>query len=35
MSDNNTVLFEIDARGLATVTLNRRAVNNAYDDGLS
>lgn len=34
MSDNDTVLFDIDARGVATVTLNRPAVNNAYNDAL-
>jgi methylglutaconyl-CoA hydratase len=39
MSDNDTVLCEIDARGVAFVTLNRPAVGNAYDatliDGLN
>ena len=30
----NPVLWEIDARGVATVTLNRPEVNNAYDAGL-
>ena len=29
MSD--PVLWELDARGVATVTLNRPEVNNAYD----
>lgn len=28
---DNVVLSELDARGIATVTLNRPAVNNAYD----
>ena len=28
------VLFSVDARGVATVTLNRPEVNNAYDEGL-
>ncbi len=28
------VLWELDERGVATVTLNRPAVNNAYDDAL-
>jgi methylglutaconyl-CoA hydratase len=36
---NNTeakqpVLWSLDARGVATVTLNRPEVNNAYDDGM-
>ena len=31
---NETVLSSIDARGVATVTLNRPQVNNAYDDAL-
>src|ERR1700712_4301721 len=30
----NPVLWELDARGVATVTLNRPEVNNAYDSGL-
>jgi methylglutaconyl-CoA hydratase len=30
----NPVLWECDARGVATVTLNRPEVNNAYDDAL-
>jgi methylglutaconyl-CoA hydratase len=30
--ESNTVLWSIDARGVATVTLNRPEVNNAYDD---
>src|SRR5438270_13060575 len=30
----NPVLWEIDQRGVATVTLNRPEVNNAYDAGL-
>jgi methylglutaconyl-CoA hydratase len=34
MPDDETVLFDIDARGVATVTLNRPAVNNAYNDAL-
>lgn len=29
---NNTVLTEVDGRGVATVTLNRPDVNNAYND---
>ena len=33
MSDK-PVLWELDARGVATVTLNRPEVNNAYDAGL-
>lgn len=31
---NDTVLFEIDRRGVATVTLNRPKVNNAYNGEL-
>ncbi len=31
---NDTVLFEIDGRGVATVTLNRPKVNNAYNGDL-
>ncbi len=31
---NDTVLWEIDRRGVATVTLNRPQVNNAYDGAL-
>ena len=31
---NDTVLWEIDGRGVATVTLNRPAVNNAYNGDL-
>jgi methylglutaconyl-CoA hydratase len=34
MSDSEAVLSTLDARGVATVTLNRPAVNNAYDDRL-
>ncbi|MBV8836773.1 MAG: enoyl-CoA hydratase/isomerase family protein, partial [Alphaproteobacteria bacterium] len=36
MTQNTTgpVLWEVDARGVATVTLNRPEVNNAYDGGL-
>jgi methylglutaconyl-CoA hydratase len=34
MPDNETVLLDIDSRGVATVTLNRPAVNNAYNDAL-
>src|SRR6202451_2680938 len=30
----NPVLWELDQRGVATVTLNRPEVNNAYDAGL-
>ena len=30
----NPVLWELDGRGVATVTLNRPEVNNAYDDAL-
>ena len=30
----NPVLWELDSRGVATVTLNRPEVNNAYDAGL-
>src|SRR5438270_12410901 len=29
-----SVLWRVDARGVATVTLNRPAVNNAYNDEL-
>jgi methylglutaconyl-CoA hydratase len=31
---NETVLWQTDPRGVATVTLNRPEVNNAYDDAL-
>lgn len=31
---NGTVLWELDARGVASVTLNRPAVNNAYNGDL-
>ena len=31
---NGTVLWELDSRGVATVTLNRPAVNNAYNGDL-
>src|ERR1700759_5188628 len=31
---SSPVLWEVDARGVATVTLNRPDVNNAYDAGL-
>lgn len=31
---NTTVLWEVDRRGVATVTLNRPEVNNAYDGAL-
>jgi methylglutaconyl-CoA hydratase len=34
MPDNETVLSDIDVRGVATVTLNRPAVNNAYNGEL-
>jgi methylglutaconyl-CoA hydratase len=30
----NPVLWNLDERGVATVTLNRPEVNNAYDSGL-
>ncbi len=30
----NPVLWNLDERGVATVTLNRPEVNNAYDAGL-
>ena len=30
----NPVLWSLDERGVATVTLNRPEVNNAYDGGL-
>jgi methylglutaconyl-CoA hydratase len=30
----NPVLWELDERGVATITLNRPEVNNAYDAGL-
>ena len=33
MSDR-CVLWDLDARGVATVTLNRPQVNNAYDEAL-
>ncbi len=33
-SGNGTVLWELDARGVATVTLNRPQVNNAYNGDL-
>jgi methylglutaconyl-CoA hydratase len=32
--DNQPVLWNVDARGVATVTLNRPQVNNAYDAAL-
>ena len=32
--NNQTVLWTIDPRGVATVTLNRPEVNNAYDEAL-
>ena len=31
---NEPVLWKVDARGVATVTLNRAEVNNAYDAAL-
>ncbi|WP_019014805.1 enoyl-CoA hydratase-related protein [Elioraea tepidiphila] len=34
MSDDQPVLLEIDARGVARVTLNRPKVNNAYDEDM-
>src|ERR1700760_5077409 len=30
----NPVLWDLDSRGVATVTFNRPEVNNAYDGGL-
>src|SRR6476646_8913977 len=33
-SNNGPVLWDIDARGVATVTLNRPEVNNAYNGAL-
>jgi methylglutaconyl-CoA hydratase len=33
-SNNGPVLWDIDARGVATVTLNRPEVNNAYDGAM-
>jgi methylglutaconyl-CoA hydratase len=34
MKPNSTVLWSVDPRGVATVTLNRPEVNNAYDGAL-
>jgi methylglutaconyl-CoA hydratase len=34
MTDNDTVLYEVDARGVASVTLNRPAIGNAYNAAL-
>ena len=34
VAGNGTVLWELDARGVATVTLNRPQVNNAYNGDL-
>jgi methylglutaconyl-CoA hydratase len=34
MSGNDTVLCQVDSRGVASVTLNRPAVGNAYDGAL-
>ena len=34
MTGNDTVLDEVDARGVASVTLNRPAVGNSYDGAL-
>ena len=34
MPGNDTVLHEIDARGVASITLNRTSVGNAYDGAL-
>jgi len=34
MPVNDTVLCTIDERGVASVTLNRPAVGNAYNDAL-
>ena len=31
---SNPVLWDLDSRGVATVTFNRPEVNNAYDAGL-
>ena len=31
---NEAVLHEVNARGVATVTLNRPEVNNAYDESV-
>src|ERR1044072_7140634 len=33
-NQNGAVLWHIDARGVATVTLNRLEVNNAYDGAM-
>ena len=33
MTDNN-LLFSVDERGVATLTLNRPALHNAFDDQL-
>ena len=34
LMNDSPVIWSIDERGVATVTLNRPAVNNAYDDAL-
>jgi methylglutaconyl-CoA hydratase len=34
MQADSPVLYEVDRRGVAAVTLNRPAVNNAYNDAL-
>ena len=34
MTSNTPVLWSVDARGVATVTLNRPEVNNAYNGDL-
>lgn len=34
MPDDDPVLCTIDPRGVATLTLNRPAVGNAYNDGM-
>ncbi|MFT4994441.1 MAG: methylglutaconyl-CoA hydratase [Paraglaciecola sp.] len=34
VSENNAVLYQVDTRGVATVTLNRPDIHNAFDDQL-
>ena len=34
MNSDNTVLLETDERGVATLTLNRPEIHNAFDDAL-
>jgi len=34
VSENNAVLYQLDERGVATVTLNRPDIHNAFDDQL-